>query len=412
MFDELLFAILLILLFWNVVGLINRWYKLEKHGITVSPGMLIWRTKRGLGFIDRVARAYRRGWVTFGTVAAVMGFVFMLVILFMFGQSAAFIIQEPEAAPPGAMIPIPGVTIPLFYGLVSLFSVLIVHEFAHGFVMRAQDIRTKSTGVLLFVVLPGAFVEQDEKQMKNAPISKRLRVYGAGPFANILFALVCLGLLLVSISPSPGVYVYDTVKTYQLADNTVISGASWGVLCPGDRLVELSHVVDNTAVDRVVIEEYGNFSEFMENTREGDNVLVLVERNGQEENFLITLTQYPENENRGMMGVFLTYAQSGFLYYVFNPLFDIMGPKTRAVNPYAYDARVPWPVVDLLRWLIFLHFAIGLFNLLPMKPLDGGYLISGAVERVSSGRVAAAVSNAISFVVLALLLVNFMPVFI
>ncbi|RLG56812.1 MAG: hypothetical protein DRN83_03225 [Hadesarchaea archaeon] len=412
MFDDVLFAILLILLFWNVVGLINRWHKLEKHGITVSPGMLIWRTKRGLGFIDRVARAYRRGWVTFGTVAAVMGFVFMLVILFMFGQSAAFIIQEPESAPPGAMIPIPGVTIPLFYGLVSLFSVLIVHEFAHGFVMRAQGIRTKSTGVLLFVVLPGAFVEQDEKQLKNAPISKRLRVYGAGPFANILFAFACLGLLLVSISPNPGVYVYDTVESYQLADNTVVPGASWGILRPGDRLLELSHLVDNVAVDRVVIEGYENFSEFMENTKEGDNVVVLVERNGQEENFLITLTQYPENENRGMMGVLLTYAHSGFLYYVFNPLFDIMGPKTYAINPYTYDAHVPWSAVDLLRWLIFLHFAVGLFNLLPMKPLDGGYLISGAVERVSSRQRAAAVSNAISFVVLLLLLVNFMPVFI
>ena len=40
------------------------------------------------------------------------------------------------------------------------------------------------------------------------------------------------------------------------------------------------------------------------------------------------------------------------------------------------------PLSELLFWIYFLNFAIGTFNLLPMKPLDGGHLLENLLSYV------------------------------
>ena len=40
------------------------------------------------------------------------------------------------------------------------------------------------------------------------------------------------------------------------------------------------------------------------------------------------------------------------------------------------------PLTDLLFWIYFLNFAIGTFNLLPMKPLDGGHLLENLLSYI------------------------------
>jgi len=78
-------------------------------------------------------------------------------------------------------------------------------------------------------------------------------------------------------------------------------------------------------------------------------------------------------------------------------------------HSYVYDSSAPWGLIDMIKWMFVLNFGIGLFNLLPAVPLDGGYIFQGMVERVSSKRTARRVSHALSIIVLALLIVNFMP---
>ena len=38
------------------------------------------------------------------------------------------------------------------------------------------------------------------------------------------------------------------------------------------------------------------------------------------------------------------------------------------------------PLNELLFWIFFLNFAVGTFNLLPMKPLDGGHLLENLLS--------------------------------
>jgi membrane-associated protease RseP (regulator of RpoE activity) len=396
-----LIALAVLALFWVSLILANRRYHLEKRGFTISSGMLMWRTERGLKFIDRIAKISPRGWRAFGTAAAVIGFALMATFFILLALNTVVILQRPDVAVPGARFVIPGVTIPLVYGLIAIFSVLVVHEFSHGFVMRAQGLRTKSIGVLLFLVIPGAFVEPDEKQLKKASMSKRLRVYGAGSFANVLFALLCLGIVLLALSPKAGVYVYSTEENYEI-DNTVVSGPSWGILQPGDRLVKINDVPINVHKD---------FREFMENTKENDNLKILTTRG----TFYITVGRHYENENRGYMGVWAISAISRARF--FNPFFATFAMYQDLftgfpiLHPYTYDAHLPWELITLLKWMFLLNLGIGIINLLPAKPLDGGYIAADVMERASSKHVAKHVSYALSLVVLALLIVNFMPMF-
>ncbi len=391
MLEWVLVALALLALFWASLILLNRRCHLEKHGFTIAPGMLMWRTKRGLRFIDRVAKSSQRGWRAFGTAGTVIGIFLMAFIFIGVAFNAAITLTQPAQALPGVRFVLPGIVpgLTIFAWLVGIGSVLFVHEFAHGFVLRAQGLKTKSVGGMLLVAIPGAFVEPDEKQLKKAPILKRLRVFGAGSFANVLFAFLCLGIILLLLVPKPGIYVYGVVDNYP-AENVLDSGM---------RIY---------AIDNVLISTRGDFHSFMDNTQPGQ----IIQFSTDNENFQIELAERPENENKGFLGIGTISARSHSEFA--NPLSDMgvmMSELTgRPVfHSYVYDARAPWGLIDLIKWMFVLNLGIGLFNLLPMVPLDGGYIFQGMVERASSERTARRVSHALSIIVLALLIVSFMP---
>ena len=57
--------------------------------------------------------------------------------------------------------------VPFFYWIISIFVIAVVHEFSHGLIARANNIKVKSSGfaflALLVPIIPAAFVEPDEK---------------------------------------------------------------------------------------------------------------------------------------------------------------------------------------------------------------------------------------------------------
>lgn len=370
--------------FWALAGAII--YKRGKwRGVSFEGTMLIWRTRFGLRFVDRLGRTLRKFWLAFGTAAATFGFVFMVGVFITLLLSVVVIFQYPEA-PSGVKLIYPGITIPLIEGLVALFSVLIVHEFAHGFVMRAQGLRTKSTGLLLWMVIPGAFVEQDEKQLKRAPLMKRLRVYGAGSFANVVFAILCLGIILALISPKPGVYVYG-IQQGSPAENNLWLGA---------QLIEMENIPINT---------YDDYYDFVEEIVPEENISILTE-NGS-----VTITA---SENyRDNIGILPIAATSRWEFA--NPLIvavvaaeDLIGFRP-IIHPYVYDSAIPWEGITMLKWMFMLNFGIGLINMLPAVPLDGGYMLRGALEKKVKRETAKRVSYAVAIFVLALIIINFLP---
>ncbi len=387
MLEDVLFAIALLLLFWVSVGLINRWYHLEKRGFTISPGLIMWRTKRGLNFIDRVAGISKRGWCAYGTLAAGVG-VFMMVFIFVtLVFNLIFILTHPAVRLPGVILAypglIPGLTIVAW--LVAIGSILLVHEFSHGILLHAQGLQTKSVGGMFLVAIPGAFVEPDEKQLMRAPISKRLRMFAAGSMGNFVLAFICLAVLLMLLVPKPGVYVSAVYENYPAENFTL-----------GARIYQFDNVPINTLED---------YYDFMDDKQPGDNVWVATES----ENVYVTIAEAPENENRGILGVGLMSATSRWNFA--NPLYTMGAAMAELLgrpvfHPYVYDTLVPWGVIDILKWMFALNLGVGLFNMLPAVPLDGGYMMQAIIERKTSKEKAKKVVRVLSYIVLALILMN------
>jgi len=385
-------ALLAIALFWIIVIYLNRTFDLKKHGVAFESGMLIWRTKRGLRFIDRVGKRFRRFWIGFGNAAAGIGFILMIFVFVSLLLYVILLLHNPGNAVPGAKLIIPGITIPLVEGLIALFSVLLVHESSHGYVMRAQDLRTKSTGLLLWIVIPGAFVEQDDKQLQRAPLVKRLRVYAAGSFANVVFALLCFGLILALISPKPGVYVYG-VEQGSPVENKIFLGA------------QLKLIIDNENV-HYQINNAHDWNTFVDSgIPPGENLWIEIDN----ENVQITTAEnYRDN-----IGFLLIRALNRIEYA--NPLNLLLATAGDLVNApvihqYVYSSVIPWEGIVILKWIFMLNFGIGLVNLLPAVPLDGGYILRGLLERKMKKKTAKRISYAIAIFRLAMILINFLPV--
>jgi len=285
----------------------------------------------------------------------------MLFVLLNLLLNAYLILRRPELSVGGASFVLPGVIpgLTVYWWLISVAVVLLVHEFSHGFLLRAQGLPTKSMGLLLFVALPGAFVEPDERRLNASPLRKRLRVFAAGPFSNVLLGLLVLLLLVLLLSPRPGVYVWG-VRENGPSENLKL----------GTQLLSLNGHPLRTWED---------YAELVENLKPGENVVLET----GEGTVLLTADNV---ENRGSLGIWPVspVSRSSLLLPLSVPglmVNELLGrpvlPPYVLLHPYFYRPSVPWPLVDLLKWIFVLNLGIGMFNLLPMVPLDGGLHVQG-----------------------------------
>ncbi len=380
-------------LWWAIFLLLYREWNLKRYGFSLEGGMLLWRTGRGLRFIDRTARRHRRWWLRFGEVGVWVGILLMFFVLFSLLLNAYLILRRPGTVLGGASFVLPGVIpgLTVYWWLVSVAVVLLVHELSHGFLLRAQGLPAKSMGLLLFVALPGAFVEPDERRLNASPVRERLRVFAAGSFSNVLVGLLVFLFLILLLSPRPGVYVWG-VRENGPSENLRL----------GTRLLSLNGHPLRTWEDYV---------REVENLRPGENVVLETE----EGVFLLTADNL---DNRGSLGIWpvssvprsrLLSPPSALGLMVNELLGRPLLPPYVLLRPVFYRSPIPWPAVDLLKWLFVLNLGIGMFNLLPLIPLDGGYMFRSLLELRMSRRRARQLSNSLSLFLLLVLLVNLFP---
>ncbi len=101
------------------------------------------------------------------------------------------------ATQPGGTLLLPGVNLPFAEGILALIIVLVVHECAHAILSRIASVPLKSSGIVLFGIIPiGAFVEPDENILRATPQREQTRVLVGGSTANFLTSIVCFALFL------------------------------------------------------------------------------------------------------------------------------------------------------------------------------------------------------------------------
>ncbi len=102
-----------------------------------------------------------------------------------------YFVNGGEKVNQGATLILPGINIPLVEGILALAVVLIVHEGSHAVQMALAKIPLKSSGLVLFGILPvGAFVEPDEKRLSASSPKNKVRIASGGPFANIVLGIL------------------------------------------------------------------------------------------------------------------------------------------------------------------------------------------------------------------------------
>ena len=264
---------------------------------------------------------------------------------------------------PGVEMPGSSIYIPLGYGLLALASVLVVHEFSHGIQAGGEKISIRSIGLLLFAILPGAFVEPDEDELKNAEKSSQLRVYAAGSIANISLAIIALLLVSLISAGIPTFFAEDGIEI-----NRIVSDS------PSDGVLKEGMILE--AIDNHTIDNSTDYSEVVSSFAPGDNVSVETDRG----TYSLILDKNPSNESRGFFGI-----QANKHFELVN---DSLGP-------------LPWilfELAELFEWVFMLNLGIGLFNLLPLKPLDGGHMLEILLRYKLPEEKAKPIVNALSVV--------------
>lgn len=319
-----------------------------KHLIPNILYFSMYKTKLGLKFMDSAANKYKKFVLYAGYFGIFVGFLGMIFIAYSLVYNIYFLFTTPEAQPGvGLVLPVKAKGIffvPFFYWIISIFVIAVVHEFSHGLVARAHNLKVKSSGFaflgLVIPIIPAAFVEPDEKELRKRPPKEQLSVFAAGPLANIATAFVCLGifLLIASIAVADGVKVTDYVRE---------SGTF-----PAEKAgIKIGEVIK--AIDGIETPYRDNLSNVLKTKNPGDVVTIKTDKS----TYQLKLARNPENESTAYIGAFLE-----------------QNIKLR-FNDNKFIVKVVVWLSGLFYFLLILNFGIGLFNLVPIGPLDGGRMI-------------------------------------
>ena len=311
-------------------------------------------------------------------------FGFSFSLLYLLIQSAWGVLHGylTGAAVQAAVAPaLPGIAIkgsPFqipWYGWLAFPILIFVHELSHGLLVKAQGLRLKATGILLFGVIPlGAFVEPDDKQLKKAPAQKQMRVYSVGSAANYLTSFFVLGLFIFTVSPFLGGYyaAHNNYYDHPLIGDVLPSSDGYGKLAGGMKIIS----INGTNIPSI------------------DALHNATAAAGPGAVLAITTTSGTYNvrlNNESMIG--------------------IVGLKD-TFKPLPLDMQLVIWGVKFIGLVVFFNFIVGVMNLLPMYPLDGGLMLEALVSTRKGRRYARRAAKAMTAFVLLLIIINMLPLFI
>ena len=325
---------------WILVAIFHD--RLSDHGVELNFPVIMWKTKRLRGLISRISNLSPRFWRWYMNIGIVVAFAAMIFITYTIVATLPSVFETPSVSIviPGVDIPGSQIYVPFVYGLIALATVLVIHEFSHGIQAVGEKIPIKSIGLLLFIILPGAFVEPDEDKLKEAKKLSQLRVYAAGSIANVSLALIALVLVSLCAAGIPHYFAEDGIEIGRVVSDS-----------PSEGILKDGMVLE--AIDNQKINDSQTYVDVVSSFKPGENISVQTDQG----TYHITLAEHPNNDSRGFFGI---QANKHF-----EMVDDSLGP-------------LPWilfELIDLFQWVAMLNLGIGLFNLLPIKPLDGGYML-------------------------------------
>jgi len=357
-------AIIYVLIAWVVIFGVAKGLKLEKYGFTIKPYSLTYKNYKVQDALIRVLGRTRRGIRVFADVSVIAGFLMMgFAFWFLFSNITNFFVQPTEFE--ALTVLIPGVTLTsgsaIMYFLLSIPIVLVVHEGAHGIVGVMEKIGIKTGGFAIFIAMFAGFVEPDEEQFSKAKKISRLRLIGAGPTSNVIFAFALGAILFTNpmfamVVPEPFLSSFyeeaeDGVLVLSLIDG---GGAQQAGIQENDVIIKINDVNIASAID------------LQKNPLEpGEMVDVTILRDGSEVVFPVTIMASPDDPERGLIGIMRNDQPP-------KPIYNFVD--------WGLDTPMGFQFSMFLLWLWMISFFIGIINMLPLPILDGGKFIHTIID--------------------------------
>ncbi len=353
-----------------------------------------------VGFFDRF-RQWSAAFRIYGSLGALAVIIVSVTITLLLVLAVHFtLLVQPE--PTGIYKPqniflIPGINeyVPSTFAVWAAFILAIaVHEFGHAVLCRVESIGVRSVGALIAVIPIGFFVEPDETELENTKGMPKIRMFGAGITNNLLVGGLCF-LLLIGVAgmavPVSQPVIAGVYKDYPASLAGIPAGS-------------LLQAVDGTAVaDRAGV------SELLNATRPGEMHTFTVESGGVSRDYTVTLAAWPAElgaHSGGFLGIsyydgaIVLSAMKGlvsplgliqFISIPFDPgtggqLLRVLAFETPETQFYTEPFPLFWGIVHLLFWSAWININVGIFNAIPMVPLDGGYIMKEGVDRLLSRR--------------------------
>jgi membrane-associated protease RseP (regulator of RpoE activity) len=341
-----------VLLFYIVVALVI--YKYRKKFQLESGFILLYRTNFGIKFIERVTQKHKEFLKIVGHTAIGVGFVGMITICVMLIKGLYNLVFIPSAPAtlslvvPGVKIPGSPIFIPFWYGIIALFIVVVVHEFGHGIIARANGLKIKNTGFGFMGPLPLAFVEPDEKEIVKKDSIVQQSIFAAGPFFNVILVTLVLFVLFMFVNP--------LISTMETPNGVTFNSIQQGY--PAAQYGVQADILYNTVNGEYVTDKDVFVSKF--SCLEPNQSVVL---GNDDKNITIILASNPTDSNKGYMGVM--GVTTNYELKKESVLFKIIYALMNALR-------------TLLEWVATLSLGIGLANLLPLGPVDGGRMLHRA----------------------------------
>ena len=391
----------------------------EDHITFYGPIMAI-KTSR-IGFFDKFA-VFRRFFRVYGSVGVIAVIIVSIFITFMLFVSVRYtLLVQPEPTgiyKPQNILLLPGINeyVPSTLAVWLAFIITIgVHEFGHAILCRVENIKVKTMGALIAVIPIGFFVEPDEEELDRTKGMAKIRMFGAGitnnlvvGFSCFVLRILCMGLVMpVSLPIIHGVY-----KDY-----------------PADRAgIPPGSIV--TAINGVPVGSRTDVSTILNATKPGDVLILTAEHDKNVKDYPLTLAAWPAdvpNRTSGFMGVeyydgtaVMAVVQGllspvGFFQFLIIPFSNdtgiqflrILAFETSDTTYYSVPFEGFWGVMHLLFWCAWINLNVGIFNAIPMIPLDGGYIFKEGLDRLLDRRglmkYSGYVSSAVSYLMLIVL---------
>lgn len=347
--------------------LIKYVFRIEFKGVKLYPLGFIVRSERSVEIFDKaVAKAPSLIKVA-SDLGIALGFGMMAFAVYVLSKNlGTYLFAPSQVGPQNIVIPlVVGVTIRLEhlpYMLVALGIVLVTHEGMHGVIARLEGIKLKSTGLFLFYLFPGGFVEPDEEELRRASSRVKARIAAGGSLANLAVGILVILLMAGIFIPSEaGLVVLET-------DGSV----------KGIEVNDVIYSVNGVPVNRNTL--YQNISA-------SDSLVIQTSRGTQ-------TYKLKQPINMPLAWILRSLGITRIDYY--------FPARVRFGSP-----QTEYAVYRVFWWTQLIAVNVAVFNMLPIYFLDGNMLVISLLEsKLKNEKALSAISYGLTALCLFLIVAN------